>query len=231
MNAGEKMENPHAGHRDRLRKRFLEEGGESFEKHQLLELLLFGVVPRKDTNEMAHKLLNNFNDSFNILINSYYIDIIEKSGVPINVAVFLNALAQFIKVYQLEILEQKTELITTKQCGEYAATILMNERIEKFYIFCLNAKKKLIRSTCLLKGTSSRVIVEPSIVVKEALFCNAVSVVFAHNHPGGTLRPSEADIELTLNLKEILTSINIELSDHIIVANGQYYSLRENKHL
>ena len=95
----------------------------------------------------------------------------------------------------------------------------------------MNAKKKLIRSTCLLKGTSSRVIVEPSIVVKEALFCNAVSVVFAHNHPGGTLRPSEADIELTLNLKEILTSINIELSDHIIVANGQYYSLRENKHL
>ena len=231
MNAGEKKENPHAGHRDRLRKRFLEEGGESFEKHQLLELLLFGVVPRKDTNEMAHKLLDNFNDSFHVLTNSYYIDIIEKSGVSINAAIFLNALAQFVKVCQREVLEQKTELKTTRQCGEYAVTILMNEKIEKFYMFSLNAKKKLLKSTCVAKGSSSKVLIEPSSVVREALFCDAVSVILAHNHPGGTLSPSEADIDLTLNLKEILASINIELLDHIIVANGQYYSLSEHKYL
>ena len=228
MKKSDKKENPHAGHRERLRKRFLEEGGDSFDKHQLLELLLFSAIPMQDTNVFAHRLLDNFNNSFNVLANSDHREIMEKCGVSINVAIFLKAMGQFAKECQKEIIENKTVLGTIEQSGEYAVNILMYEKRERFYMFCMDAGSHLIKAVRVAKGSQLRVQVEAADVAREALLCEAVFVIFAHNHPGGSLEPSKSDINLTKKLKEVLAPLSINVVDHIIVANGKYYSFVEH---
>ena len=99
---------------------------------------------------------------------------------------------------------------------------------ERFYMFCLDAGSNLIKVIDVAQGSQSRVQIELATVVREALFCRAVSVIFAHNHPGGTLHPSSSDIDLTIRLKEALDTMNINVMDHIITANDQYFSFVKN---
>ena len=219
-----KKPNPHAGHRNRMRERFLKEGGASFEKHELLELLLYNTIPMQNTNVVAHRLLDSFNNSLTMLINSDHRDIVEKGNVSTNTAVFLNVLAEMLKRCQKETLQQKVALNGIEKSGEYALNLLKYETTEKFYMLCLDAASNLIKVIDIAQGSQSRVQIELPTVVREALFCNAVSVIFAHNHPGGTLHPSNADIELTIRLKEALDTMNIYVMDHIITTNDNYFS-------
>ena len=223
-----KKPNPHAGHRNRMRERFLKEGGASFEKHELLELLLYNIIPMQNTNVIAHRLLNSFNNSLTMLINSDHRDIVEKGNVSTNTAIFLNAMAEMLKRCQKEVLQQKIVLNEIEISGKYAMDLLKYETAERFYMFCLDAGSHLIKVIDVAQGSQSRVQIELATVVREALFCRAVSVIFAHNHPGGTLHPSSSDIDLTIRLKEALDTMNINVMDHIITANDQYFSFVKN---
>jgi len=127
-----KKPNPHAGHRNRMRERFLKEGGASFEKHELLELLLYNTIPMQNTNVIAHRLLDSFNNSLTMLINSDHRDIVEKGNVSTNTAVFLNVLAEMLKRCQKETLQQKVALNGIEKSGEYALNLLKYETTEKF---------------------------------------------------------------------------------------------------
>lgn len=219
-----KKENPHAGHRNRLRQRFIKEGGKSFQKHELLELILFNCIPMQDTNELAHKLLSNFNDTFNILLNSDYREIVEKCNVSTNTAIFLNAIGEIVKACQKERTQEKVLLNSTELSGRYAIDLLMYETTEKFYVLCLDQGNHLIKAAQIGSSSVSSVQIEVKDVVREILFCKASNVIFVHNHPGGTLHPSNADIDLTVRLIEALNLIHIGVIDHIIVANEDYMS-------
>lgn len=219
-----KKPNPHAGHRNRMRERFLKEGADSFETHELLELILYNTIPMQNTNVIAHRLLSNFNNSLVMLIDSDHRDIVERGNVSTNTAIFLNAVGDLAKRYQREKLQQKVVLDELEKGGQYAVDWLKYETTEKFYMFCLDAGANLIKVVNLAQGSQSRVQVELTTVVREALFCKASSVIFAHNHPGGTLHPSNPDIELTVRLIEALNTMNIYVTDHIIVAKDKYFS-------
>lgn len=219
-----KKPNPHAGHRNRMRERFLKEGADSFETHELLELILYNTIPMQNTNVIAHRLLSNFNNSLVMLIDSDHRDIVERGNVSTNTAIFLNAVGDLAKRYQREKLQQKVVLDELEKGGQYAVDWLKYETTEKFYMFCLDAGANLIKVVNLAQGSQSRVQVELTTVVREALFCKASSVIFAHNHPGGTLHPSNPDIELTIRLIEALNTMNIYVTDHIIVAKDKYFS-------
>jgi len=223
-----KKSNPHAGHRERVRKRFLEQGGESFEKHELLELLLYNAIPMQDTNPIAHRLMDNFDNSFNILLNSDCRDIVSKCNVSINTAIFLTSIGEVVKRCQKERIEGRAFINSTEMSGKYASDLMMYETTEKFYMLCLDAGNHLIQAICISHGSQSRVQVEIGDVVKEALLSKAVSVIFAHNHPGGNLYPSKADINLTLALIFALKTVGINVIDHIITSGEDYFSFADN---
>ena len=230
MNASNKKTktNPHAGHRDRVRKRFLEEGADGFEKHELLELLLFGAIPMQDTNPIAHRLLDMFDGSFTILFNSDPREIVEKCNVSMNTAVFLKALGAISKRCQKEKLEGRVLMNSPETSGEYAVDLLLYENVENFYIFCLDSGNHLIPPVTISKGSQTKAQVEVGDVVREAVLCQASSVILVHNHPGGGLRPSASDIQLTSKLLEALEIVHIFVADHIITANHQYFSFVQN---
>lgn len=223
-----KKSNPHAGHRERVRKRFLEQGGESFEKHELLELLLYNAIPMQDTNPIAHRLMDNFDNSFNMLLNGDCRDIVAKCNVSINTAIFLSSIGEIVKRCQKERTEGRALINSTEASGRYAANLMMYETIEKFYMLCLDAGNHLIQAICISHGSQSRVQVEAGDIVKEALLSKAVSVIFAHNHPGGNLHPSKADINLTIALMSALKTVGIKVIDHIITSGENYFSFADN---
>lgn len=227
MSTSPKEKNPHAGHRDRMRKKFLE-NPENLEKHELLELLLYSIVPRQNTNDISHRILNQFNNSFITLLQSDYRDIEKRGKVSENTAVFLKAIEELLKRCQREKAAAKLPITSIDQCGKYAVDLLLYETTEQFYLFCLDGGKKLKQTIKLSSGSQSTVQVIPADVVKEALFAKAVFVILVHNHPGGTLAASKADIRLTEALIDALACVNISVLDHIIAANNQYYSFLEH---
>lgn len=219
-----KKVNPHAGHRDRLRQRFIQEGARAFQKHELLELILFNCIPMQDTNVIAHRLLNNFNNAFSTLFNSDYREIVEKCNVSTNTAIFLSAIGELVKICQKERTQEKVLLNSTELSGRYAVDLLLHETTEKFYVLCLDQGNRLIKEVYIGSGSVSNVQIEVKDVVREVLFSKASNVIFVHNHPGGTLHPSNADIDLTVKLMEALKLVHIGVIDHIIVANEEYMS-------
>ena len=215
--------NVHSGHRQRLKERSLAEGLDSFDSHQLLELLLFYAIPYKDTNELAHRLLDHFG-SFSAVLDADYNQLLEVKGVGLNTASLLTLIPGLCRRYQLDRWGERIHIDSSYTLGEYAVNLFIGCNYEKFYLICLDAQSNVIQSVLINEGTLNEVSVYPRVVVETALRHKAHSVVLSHNHPGGTLRPSAGDIQLTRRLVAVLNEINISVNDHIIVCGNRYIS-------
>lgn len=215
--------NVHDGHRDRMRERFLLEGPDGFADHELLEMLLYGVIPRGDTNEIAHRLLAEFG-SFSNLIESDPYEIQKTTGVGKKSAIFLSMLHELVRRYEREKLEQKPALNSIPRAAEYCTALLAYCVTERFYVICLDNRRKVIHTTKIAEGTVGQVFVQPRAVVEKALRYHATGIVLCHNHPRGSVKPSHEDVHLTAQLKSMLGPLDIEVVDHIIVGEGEYYS-------
>lgn len=215
--------NVHDGHRDRMRERFLLAGPDSFADHELLEMLLYGVIPRGNTNEIAHRLLDEFG-SFSNLIESDPYEIQKTAGVGEKSAIFLSMLHELFRRYEKEKLEQKPALTSIPRAAEYCTALLAYCVTERFYVICLDSRRKVIHTAKIAEGTVGQVYVQPRAVLEKALRYYATGVVLCHNHPRGSVKPSNADVHLTTQLKLMLEPLDIEVVDHIIVGEGEYYS-------
>jgi DNA repair protein RadC len=209
--------NLHTGHREKLRQRFINEGLNSFEDHQVLELLLFYTIPRRDTNELAHRLIDKFGTLANLLDASP--EIIEKEGkVNRNTAVFLAMIPQLARRYILQKQGKKPVLDSSCKAGKYVTSLFIGKNYEAFYVCCLNSQNRLNYAALVHEGTINEAPVYPRLIVETALRYQASSVILAHNHPGGSLRPSTADIEVTRRICDALSTISITVIDHLIAA-------------
>lgn len=220
-------ENLHEGHRQRVRARFLAEGLDAFEDHQVLELLLFYSIPIRDTNELAHRLIKEFGSLANVL-EADPRELCRIPGVKENTAVLLSLLPQLARRYFKGKWGGKPELNSSSKAGEYAVSLFVGRSYEAFYIVCLDAQNRVNYAALVQEGTINEAAVYPRLVVEAALRHQANCVILAHNHPGGTLRPSEADIQVTKKIVAALGSIGVHVADHIIVAGEGYYSFAEN---
>ncbi len=220
----------HEGHRNRLRTRVLKEGIDSFEPHQVLELLLFYSIPRKDTNELAHKLLDEFG-SLPGVFEADPKDLCKVSGIGENTALLLSLIPQLARRYSKDKWGEKPEISSSTKAGQYAVSLFAGRTYEAFYIICLDAQNRVNFSDLVHEGTINEAPVYPRILVEIALRHKANSVILAHNHPGGSLNPSRADIEATNNIRNALEAISIKVIDHIIVCGEKYYSFAENGRL
>lgn len=220
--------NSHRGHRERVKKRVLKEGLDSFEEHQILELLLFYCIPMKDTNELAHQLIDTFG-SLNGVLDASPSDLSKKSGITENTALFLSLIPSLARRYEHGKFKKKEILSSTSSAGKYAVSLFTGRLYEVFYVICLDTQNKVNQATLLHEGTINEAPVYPRLIVETALRHQAASIILAHNHPGGRLEPSQADINVTEKIKTAMEAISIAVVDHIIVANDSYYSFAENR--
>jgi len=216
----------HTGHRARMRKKFRETGFEGFAEHEILEMLLFYCIPMRDTNELAHKILNKYKTLANVF-DAPPEELMEETGITEVAATLLSMMPKLSKVYETSKWNHRECLESTDKLGEYAITMFKDSLNEEFALICLDANRCLHWSGKIIKGSIDRTEAYPRIVVDEALKHNAIKVVFAHNHPSGTLAPSIADKTATEILIRVLNGIGIEVLDHIIVSGTRYFSMKE----
>ncbi len=220
----------HEGHRKRMKMRFMKDGIDSFEPHQVLELLLFYSIPRRDTNELAHELLKKYG-SLSGVFEADPKDLAKIPGIGENTAFLLSLIPQLARRYTNDKWGDKPELNSSTKAGNYAVSLFGGRTYEAFYIICLDAQNRVNYSELVHEGTINEAPVYPRLLVEAAIRHKANSVILAHNHPGGTLNPSRADIEATRTICTALEAISIKVIDHIIVCGEKYYSFAENGRL
>lgn len=219
-----KSENLHSGHRGRLRKRFLEEGLDSFEDHQLLELLLFQTILRGDTNQTAHRLMERFG-SFSAVLEADPKDIALVEGMGDNASAFLSMIPQVTRRYFHDrVLRDRPKLNNSEAVAEYLIPLMAGRPEEVFYVLCLDTQCRVVYPALISEGTIKEAVVYPRHVVEVAIRHRAASVIFAHNHPAGTSTPSQQDHALTRLLVQALGPLDIKVLDHIIIAGNKAYS-------
>lgn len=216
--------NVHQGHRQRLRQRCLDSGLDSFKDHEVLELLLFYALPYRDTNQLAHRLLQHFG-SISAVLNADYHELLRIEGVGGNTAFLLTMLPDFFRRYQLDSLGPRVHLPNSAAAGDYAICLLSDSPYERLYLICLDKQKRLLKAALLGMGSVDEVTVYPRVAVETALRHRASGVILAHNHPSGGVQPSAGDVRLTQTIGVALGNIGITLFDHIIVAQNKYISL------
>lgn len=217
----------HIGHRERMRQRYLQEGADGFADHELLEMLLYGTLPRGDVNEAAHELLYTFGNFQNLLAADPY-EIAKLHGLGLNTGIFFSLIHELFRRYESERLEKKTALHSLSAVAEYCIGIASNCLKERFYLICLDARRNVLHTTMISEGSLMGSTVLPRDVVEAAMRHRAAGVIFCHNHPAGRAYPSNDDIRLTLELKRLLYALEIQVVDHVIVAEQSYFSFAEN---
>lgn len=220
------MENLHRGHRKRVKERYLKEGLDSFEDHQVLELLLFYAIPMKDTNELAHRMIKEFG-SLAMLFEAHPHEIARRCGVTENIAILISLIPSLSRRYFQARWGDKPVLNSSQKAGEYSVGLFAGRTYEVFYILCLDTQNRVIHAALVHEGTINEAPVYPRIIVETALRYQAHSVILAHNHPGGSLNPSKADLDVTERIKAALNPIDIKVIDHIVVAGDRYISFAE----
>ena len=217
----------HDGHREKMRKRFMNGGLDSFADHEVLELLLFYAIPRRDTNETAHLLLERYG-SLTGVFNAPVEDLMKAEGIGENAAVFLKLVPAACRKARLSGDGRDIILNSVDKIGDYLTDCFSGETSEVIYQLCLDKKGKLLACKRLAEGAADNADLNVRKLVENALLSSASAVVIAHNHPSGIALPSNEDYAATWRAQEALAAIGVPLQDHIIVADGDYVSMAQS---
>lgn len=217
----------HSGHRQRLKSRVQKDGLANFEMHNILELLLFYTIPRADTNEIGHRLLQEFGSFANVL-NATPEALMRVHGIGRESALFLHMLPQVFRIYEESARKTERKVKDLSDIANYISPYFVGLEKEVLYVVCLNAKNVIIKSICTAEGHSSQVDADIRRIVSEVLNCNAAGVVLAHNHPSGILQPSTDDYKTTRRIADALNAIDVPLLDHLIFAEDRFEPLSKD---
>ncbi|MDR3307106.1 MAG: DNA repair protein RadC [Endomicrobium sp.] len=224
----EEKSKPHyLGHRDRLRKRFLKSGFDSLADYEILELALTYVIPRRDVKPLAKVLIQEFG-SLKQVFDADIKDFKKIKNVSDCSAKFLLFLRKFASLYLSLDIKQQEKLNSPSKVKDFLISSLSGEKIEKVYVLTLDFGNRVTSCIEIESGTVNKSFLIPRKIAETALNNKAVSIILAHNHPGGTLKPSQSDIAVTISVRKALESIEVLLLDHIIVSNNDYFSFKEH---
>jgi len=217
----------HLGHRQRLRERFLHEGLAGFADHQVLELILFYAIPRGDTNEIAHRLMRHFG-RLSAVFDARVSDLQKVPGVGQQSAILIHTLPALMRRYHTDRIVRDAPILNSAEAvSNYLRPLMSGRTREVFYVLCLDSRLRVKFPAQISEGTVKDAYVHPRVVVEAALAHHASAVVLAHNHPSGHLQPSQADHNLTEQLVRALAVIDINVLDHVIIADDESYSFAE----
>ncbi len=214
-------EHPHEGHRQRLKETFLKTSLENFQPHNILELLLFYSIPRQDTNEIAHELINHFGSLKNVF-DADYEELIRIKGIKENSAILIKMIPQLSKIYLSNKPAEREVFDTFQKVGDYLVNLFVGEINEAIYIMLLDNSFRLIRTAKLTEGDLNNAILNFRSVIDLVVSARASRVIIAHNHPNGDILPSSEDIETTSTLHALLNGISVDLVEHFLIADNRY---------
>ena len=219
----------HDGHRQRMKERFFHEGLDHFSQFEALETLLYYAIPRKDTNPIAHAMIDHFGSLAQVLDASVE-ELEQVSGISRNAAVLIKLVTEMGRMYMVKRAEETKVLRTIRDCGDYLTPYFYGRVNETVFLLCLDAKCKVIGCRKVGEGSVNSANVPIRRIVELALGANATSVVLAHNHPSGIAIPSEEDVATTRRVAAALSTVDIVLVDHIVVADDDYVSMVQSGH-
>ena len=217
----------HDGHREKMRQRYLKSGLDGFADHEALELLLYYAIPRKDTNPIAHALMERYG-SLSAVLTAPVEDLCKVEGIGENAAILLRLAPQVYQKARLSDVERETVLNSVERAGTYLMQRFIGERREVIYQLCLDRKGKLLACKRLGEGGASSADLDIRKLMENTILTSASVVILAHNHPSGMALASEDDYAATTMVQKALATIGVELADHIIISDGDFVSLRES---
>ena len=222
-------ENPHAGHRQRMREEILRLGDfEALESHRLLEVLLFSAIPRRDTNPIAHQLIKEFGGISGVL-DADVEDLAAVKGMTKNAAILIKTVMPLSRHYLKSKFKEGHAFESIDEMGHYLIEKHLGHKNETLMVTCLDVAGKFIASEVVNSGSSDSVEVKLRDVVACIFKHNSPCVIISHNHNGTAALPSKEDLQMTVELNRALAQLQIRLLDHIIVAGDEYVSLRQRE--
>ena len=221
---GDADEPHYHGHRDRLRHRFREGGGAALPDYELLELILFQAIPRRDVKPLAKQLIERFG-SFGAVIGAAR-SALDDAGLGDSAIDALKA----IQEASVRLIREQAQVRPVFGSGQavidYCRARLAHSTTEEFHLLFLDRKNGLIRAEAQSRGTVDHTPVYPREVVKRALELEASAVILVHNHPSGDPSPSKADIEMTREVQRAAAALGIAVHDHLIIGRSGHASLK-----
>jgi len=219
---------PHKGkgHRKRLRDKFLNTGLDGFQDYEVIELLLTLATPRKDCKDAAKAALKKFK-TFQGVIEASPESLREVAGIGAKNLFGIKLIKAAADRYLEKRIIHKDPLNNSKELFDYLYHSLGNKSREYFNAVFLDAKNRVISTEILFEGTLTASSVYPREVILAALNHHAAALIFAHNHPSGNLNPSESDTRITKKIKDAGNIMDIQLLDHLIISNEDYYSFAD----
>lgn len=219
-------EEPHyLGHRDRLRERFARAGGDGLADYELLELILFRSIPRRDVKPLAKELIRRFG-SFAETIAAPVPRLLEISGIGEATAIDLKLTEAAARRYAKGEIVKRPVLSSWSSVIEYCRTAMAFNAVEEFRVLFLDKRNQLIADEVQNRGTVDHAPVYPREVVRRALELSATALILVHNHPSGDPTPSYADVAMTREVMEVASSLGISVHDHLIVGRNGHASLK-----
>lgn len=218
--------NEHSGHRQRLKSKFIEKGLDVFDEHQVLEMLLFYAIPRKDTNPLAHRLLQRYG-CFGKVCDAPIDELQKDFGLSQSAAVLLKMQSGLARLYT-ESKISDNNFIDEESMGEMFRCKFIGRTSEAVAMVLADAKGRMIYSDIIATGSINSTEMPLRKMVDLAIRHNAKSVYIAHNHPSGSLLPSRQDLDTTMTISDTLCSVGVRLIDHYIVTDTGCLSLRES---
>ncbi len=213
----------HDGHRARMRERFLKYGLDNFSEHEVLELLLFYAKARGDVNPLAHRLIRQFG-SLRAVLDAPAEELMQVEGVGENTASLLHLMPALFQRYRLSDCGNRM-YDTAEKIGNYLVDYYIGHANETLTVLLLDNRSHLLAVKKLAEGTPNTVQMDYRTLMQEALRWRASAVILAHNHPGGSCRPSRQDIAETQCAKQMLQKVDVQLLDHFIIADSQWASV------
>jgi len=216
---------PHyTGHRDRLRERFLKGGVDALAEYEILELILFMAIPRRDVKPLAKDLLQKFG-SFNAVFHASDNDLRAHGLTDTSITALKVIKAASFKFMKQDLLNKQV-LNSWSKLLDYLQATMAHEKKENFRLLFLNKKNELIADEVQQSGTVDHTPAYPREIVKRALELSATAVILIHNHPSGDPTPSKADIDMTQQIIAAAKPLGIVIHDHLIVSKNGTTSMR-----
>lgn len=221
------MEKSCEGHRERLRKKYLQGGYLAFHEYEILELFLTYAIPRRDTKPIAKDLIEKFGDLDGV-VSAPLTELCDVSGIKEGSAIFLKLLGDVAKnLYKGEMKKEGIQLKDKNSLIRYLRSDIGFSSREEFKVVFLNNYNMLVGTETLFVGTIDKSAIYPREILEKVLQYKAKGIIFAHNHPSGNLRPSKQDIQMTEHMQEVLELIDVKLLEHIIITKDGYFSFLE----
>ena len=217
----------HDGHREKLRRNFIEAGLEGKSDHQILEILLTYALPRIDVNPLAHELIDKFGSLAGVL-DADITQLTKVKYISENVAVLLKLVPQVSAKYYQSKHGKRVHLNTVEAIKDYMLPQLANEKTEVFYVLCLDSHLNLIRAIKHSEGSPSKTAIDIRALANQVLNTDTERVILVHNHLSNSAEPSLSDIDATKKIQSAFEMLNINVLDHVIIAGNQYFSFFTN---